>query len=414
MTYKLYYCFRFTFDHVQPDWLSIPEIGYGILYMEQDQFIPGNILLIDSHAIKTLDQQTNETTVIAGSEDYRGYREGIGNAARFQAPFSFHQINSTNVIITDTDNHCFRMLSRVSNLTSMLAGLCTISGNDTGAFPLARFNEPSKIVELQPGILAFTDSLNENIKKLDFVNEEVTVLTQFNHPVFALAIRPGTRDLYFSFHGGFGSVDISTFQTVEYVTQTSYTGYRDGALKDYAVFTARPETLLFLSKDVMLVAGFRTHIIRIVNFVSEFVSSICDPEPEGNTTRSGDIETCQLSYPRSLLALREEGRVIIGFGYSIGYMQVTGLSRTTTSTTTGAAPTTGAAQTTGAAPTTATTKPSTTRKSTTTTTAPSGNHMSTTQSGQATTQSGQGTAQEVVQGKFSLRVNLQISSDQFG
>ena len=70
---KLMQCFlhlhcRFLFGRVEPNWIVLTNDtrDYGVLFLEQDQFIPGNILFIDDHAIKTLNLETAETWLIAG------------------------------------------------------------------------------------------------------------------------------------------------------------------------------------------------------------------------------------------------------------------------------------------------------------------------------------------------------------
>ena len=103
-----------------------------MLFMELDKFIPGNILFVESHSLKTLNLATNETWLIAGNTASRGYRQGTGEIARFNGPFSFHQRNSTDVIILDSNNGCIRTLSRLTNSTEILAGLCTKPGDLDG------------------------------------------------------------------------------------------------------------------------------------------------------------------------------------------------------------------------------------------------------------------------------------------
>ena len=294
--------FRLTFGNLEPDWISVlPDTGYGVLFMEVDQYIPGNVLYVEGSAIKTLNLQTNETWLIAGDIEIRGYRNGYGGSVRFNIPSSFHQRNSTELIILDTRNGCIRTVSQKTNATSNLAGICTETGDVDGPFNIARVGAPEKFAEIRPGVLAFTDFMCNCIKVLDLVNARVTTLAIVGEPVFGLAKKPGTEDLIFTVNGGLGKVN-SCSGNVAFLTTTIYTGYRDGPLTESshtsAVFSLRPETLLFLNQDIMLVTGFRTHLIRVVNFASEFVTSICDPSLDGNLTLSGDIETCHISYPR--------------------------------------------------------------------------------------------------------------------
>ena len=131
-----------------PELLSIPATGYGIVHMEKDRFVNGNILYIESHAVRTINLSTNESWLIAGNATVRGYRDGKGSFVRFHAPFSFHQRSSTEVIIFDSMNSCIRILSRLTNLTMPLAGLCLTPGNKDGNFTTTRFSQPEKNVEI--------------------------------------------------------------------------------------------------------------------------------------------------------------------------------------------------------------------------------------------------------------------------
>ena len=222
--------------------------------MELDKFIPGNILFVESHSLKTLNLATNETWLIAGKTASRGYSQGTGETTRFNGPFSFHQRNSTDVIILDSNNGCIRTLSRLTYTTEILAGFCTIPGDIDGPLRSARLGKPEKVVELESDVLAFTDVASYSIKKLDLAHE----------PVFGLAKRPNSADLIFTFNGGLGKVDLCNLN-VEYLTQSIYTGIRDGPLSlsnvTSAVFTPRPETLVFLNEYIMILTGFRTHLL---------------------------------------------------------------------------------------------------------------------------------------------------------
>lgn len=321
-----------TFGEVKPEWINITDqTGYGVLFMEMDLRLPNHVLLIESSSLRTLDLTTNETHLIAGKADIRGYREGAGDEARFNAPFSFYQTDGSEVIVLDSLNKCIRRLSRDTNQTSILTGLCTIPGDVDGSFQQARFGQPEKVVQISPDELALTDAVNLCIRKLDMREEQTSTLLKLDKPLHGLTMRPHTRDLYFSFIGGFGLFNLDNNQ-YEILTQSKLYGYRDGDLSDMAVFSRRPETMLFITYNVMLVAGFDTHLIRVVNLMGETVSSVCNPTLEGNLTSAGGIETCLLSFPRSLLAIPKENKVLIGLHESLGYMEMYGLPTTSTTT----------------------------------------------------------------------------------
>ena len=105
--------------------------------MEQDQFIPGYILYIEDHSVKTLNLETKESWVISGDSTRPGYREGVGKDAMFNVPSSIHQRDAAALILLDSENGCIRTISRLTNETQKLAGFCRLSGDKDGNFDFA-------------------------------------------------------------------------------------------------------------------------------------------------------------------------------------------------------------------------------------------------------------------------------------
>ena len=292
--------------------------------MEEDQFIPGNILFIDDRSIKTLNLETAETWLIAGDITTPGYREGVGDSARFNIRYSIHHRNATDLIVSEVENNCIRTLSRLTNETKKLVGLCGTQGNVDGSFGVARLGFPEKMTEIEPNVFAFNDVAYKSIRLLDLGTERVSTLRSFREYVYGLVKRPNSQDLIVSFSGSLGKVNLCNGKAV-YLAKVPYDEAppRDGPLTvspfRNAIFSVRPETLYFLDENTMLTAGFHSHLVRVVDFASAYVTSICEASAERSTTTSGYIETCQLSNPRSLLAIPSLDLVIIGLGKSIGF-----------------------------------------------------------------------------------------------
>ena len=150
-------------------------------------------------------------------------------------------------------------------------------------------------------------------------------------------MKPDSEDLIFSYSGGLGKVNFRTLE-VEYTTDTNYVGYRDGTLDAArgtgAIFSLKPEELLFVSNKVMVVADLYNHMLRIVDYQNFLVSSVCDPASNGSVShiRAGNITFCRLSFPRSLLYLPGTNRILIGFHQSLGYIEVSSSPTTLPST----------------------------------------------------------------------------------
>ena len=111
--------------------------------MEADLYIPGNVIYTDAFSIKT--SNSTESQIIAGDTTQYGYQEGTGSAARFESIWGCTQISSTRLVVSDTDNHCLRLIDRVSGRTSQFAGQCTKRGYQDGSPAL--FGDPQSIIK---------------------------------------------------------------------------------------------------------------------------------------------------------------------------------------------------------------------------------------------------------------------------
>jgi sugar lactone lactonase YvrE len=112
--------------------------------------------------IKKMDTLGNVTT-IAGT-GVAGYQDGSVTSARFSNPFDVALDASNNIYVADYYNHCVRKISG-SNVTTV-AGVPTVSGNQTGAALSARFNRPRSLCFDAAGNLYISDMINNEIKVL--------------------------------------------------------------------------------------------------------------------------------------------------------------------------------------------------------------------------------------------------------
>ena len=84
--------------------------------MQEDLFIPGNIVYSEGKSLKTTNGRTKQ--LIAGDSGVYGYAEGIGVDAYFKYIASFLQLNSTTLLVVDSGNHCLRLVDRITTTTS--------------------------------------------------------------------------------------------------------------------------------------------------------------------------------------------------------------------------------------------------------------------------------------------------------
>ncbi len=143
-------------------------------------------------------------TTLAGSPGQAGLTDGVGSAARFDAPAALTFDPSSNAIyVADTGNHCVRRVS--------LAGVVqTIAGNGQygdadGNGASARFDGPMGIAVDASGNLFVSDTNNNDIREIDPSGEVTTIagsgwsgnydgpgaLAEFDHPAGLIVLGPG-------------------------------------------------------------------------------------------------------------------------------------------------------------------------------------------------------------------------------
>lgn len=118
---------------------------------------------------------TGEVSTVAGScpgtPCEPGYSEGEATKARFNSPTSMAWLDTsgTQMLITDTNNHCIRLLDLSQKQVSTYAGRCGVAGDKDGTKRVqARLNQPWGLLKLpeEAGFYISTHGLSA-IRKLD-------------------------------------------------------------------------------------------------------------------------------------------------------------------------------------------------------------------------------------------------------
>ena len=290
--------------------------------MAEDKKNPSNILYVEHHCLKTMSLATRISELVVGSCTQAGYQEGSGATARVNIIAGFYQIDSNSVLLVDTYNHCIRMLDRTTNTTSVLAGKCAVvAGYNDGGFQNAEFNTPFKIISYGDHYF-ISDYGNLVIRKLQLDTQEISTFVNVTEKPNALLLSLDGEYVFFSWFKGVGRVNLRTKEVV-FITSPDkrYHGFRDGPT-ERAVFE-RVEEMVYLSESLILMTDVRNNVLRLLNMLTNSVSTICN---RGNRTITGTIETCELNFPRSLLVLKDRNQVLIGSLFHMGYVNITGMS----------------------------------------------------------------------------------------
>ncbi len=134
---------------------------------------PQGILYIadyNNHCIRRIDPTTREVTTIAGSTK-AGFKNGIGDQAEFNHPFSLRFDRQGNLYVADLGNNAIRKIKIFSyngrwygNVTT-LAG-SGFSGMKNGTGKVALFNEPLGVGPDSKGNIYVADHKNRALRKI--------------------------------------------------------------------------------------------------------------------------------------------------------------------------------------------------------------------------------------------------------
>lgn len=123
----------------------------------------GFILITDSgnHTIRMINTLTGAVTTPVGMPGVTGSTNGIGNAARFNSPRGITQSpDGSFLVVADTGNHTLRKINIWDAGVSTLAGSPGLAGTSNGVGAAARFNAPQGVTYDVLGQLYVVDKLN--------------------------------------------------------------------------------------------------------------------------------------------------------------------------------------------------------------------------------------------------------------
>ena len=278
-------------------------------FIDHDLFSQGNILLIDGSSVVSTDRSSGDTDLIAGSAENDGYVEGTAVDIRFNNPLSILQLNTTDILVVDQNNHCIRIISRVTKTSFPFAGQCLIDGDDDGPFLNSKLTYPGNIV-MEPNLdsAMFTHN-RQYIKQLNFTSRTILTYAQLNHTIYDLTFHPENGTLYISIPSGLGYVIGGNLQLLN-----QNDGFRDGLLES-ASFKSFLPSIIFLTKKLLLISDYDNGVYRLLDFTYNTTSTICEAN---QVVSAGSVDYCKTYRPLSALLLARERKVLIVSESSVG------------------------------------------------------------------------------------------------
>ncbi len=140
-------------------------------------------------------------TVIAGLAGSSGSSNGVGSAARFNSPWDIDIDAEGNLYVADRGNNLIRKLTNNGGIytVSTIAGLAGSSGSSDGVGSAARFNAPTGLAVDRFGSIFVSDTNNSTIRRvfLPVLEIDFTNGAQLTAPITGGLKFAGTGDCTF-------------------------------------------------------------------------------------------------------------------------------------------------------------------------------------------------------------------------
>ena len=275
-------------------------------HIAEDEFVPGNLLFADWNALKTTDGVTS--TTIAGQSTTCYHHFAAGLLARFQSLSGFRQISPSEVVVADHNQHCLKLIDRTTLQVSLYAGYCGSSGYVTGT-SAARFDNPLSIISdiKRPGMQLVTDYGNDAVRHVNTLSSSaphsvsnfVQSTSYLNYP-YGITQHHVSGDLYITNdHHEVWKVTYSS-NLISKFAGASSASFRDCDFSN-SLFN-HPRDIIFIAGNKLLLADALNDRLRVLNQQTSHTSSVCTGSA-GHI--DGDMDTCTLDYPFSLMVLND-------------------------------------------------------------------------------------------------------------
>lgn len=225
----------------------------------------------------------------------------IGSQARFDVLAGFIQLNRSVAIVADAGNDCLRAVNLETGQTSRYAGRCTVRGDSDGELVSeARFNTPWSVV-LHKYNLYITDTNNNAIKVIKEGHDHVVTVAQggvIRSPTGITVDQFSSNDIaYITTTDGLLKLDLNIRTATKLTDRTAVPGPLSAIRSSPLVGLS---DLAFVTDTILIIADNYKNQLIVADLARDKVTYICDGKPG---TANGDIKTCGLNRPISVLAM---------------------------------------------------------------------------------------------------------------
>ena len=240
------------------------SIDDTVYHIQEDSFVPGNLLIADGCVLKTSDGTV--TSTIAGGPHWEpGYAEGVGVQARFNKVLSFVQISSHQVVLVDSTNRCLRSVDRNTNQTAAYAGNCTQQGQQDGLDAL--FNEPTSVIinTKNSSQLIIVEPSHASLRIMGIFDKNVSTMFRRggSGDLQRMVQSPTTGNIYITFSHGVGLYDYQSKTFTRIAGAPTGMGFRDGLFSQMLFLW--PIGIEFLDSRTLIVADSLSNRLRVLD-----------------------------------------------------------------------------------------------------------------------------------------------------
>ena len=147
--------------------------------------------------------------------------------------------------------------------------------------------------------LLIADFYLGSLKKIILAEKHVsTIYNDSSYRQSSLLQDPSTGIIYVTFNHGLGLFDYESLYFTVIAGSSSQSGFEDGALSQIRFHS--PREVAFLCPHKLLIADSSNHRLRVLDLLTNSSSSICSGV---SVHLDGDLSSCQLSWPWSLLTV---------------------------------------------------------------------------------------------------------------
>ena len=285
------------------------------------------VLVSDGHRIRALAYPAlSAIATVAGDGAQMGHRDGPAAQARFAFPGEMILLADGRVLVSDSHNHCVRLLSADLQQVGTVAGRPGEEGGfSDGASAAARFNFPGGLMQLPDGRVLIADRANHRIRVLSADLQHVSTVAGCGENAHRdgaavaeaafyfpsdVALLPDGRVLVSDGYNQRIRALSADLLRVCTVAGCGAMGHCDGASLR-AMIGCRTR-LAVLPDGRVLVTDFSNNCIRMLSFDLQEVCTVAGKPTifAGDDIADGDAKDALFNEPRGITLL-PDGRVVV-------------------------------------------------------------------------------------------------------